>query len=113
MEATLCPATRKQTVNSTLMVQQGLEILISVTGLRGYCELWQDRLELLAAGFLTPLHHLVEERSVGLRHDDCRQRRRSGQLSTTHRQRTIHQVSQSMTHSYNLVQNFASPKGLM
>lgn len=63
-----------------LLYGQGISQTISVTGLRGYGELWQDRLELLAAGFLTPLHHLVEERSVGLRHDDCRQRRRSGQL---------------------------------
>lgn len=53
--------------------------------LRGYGEFWQDRLELLAAGFLTPLHHLVQERSVGLGHDDSSHRRRSGQLSQKHR----------------------------
>lgn len=42
---------------------------------RGYGEFRQDRLELLAAGFLTPLHHLVQERSVALGHDDVSHRR--------------------------------------
>ena len=49
--------------------------------LRGYGEFWQDSLELLAAGFLTPLHHLVEERRVGLGHDDSDHWGGSGQLS--------------------------------
>jgi len=43
--------------------------------LRGYGEFGQDRLEILAAGFLTPLQHLVQERRVGLGHDDSGHRR--------------------------------------
>lgn len=53
--------------------------------LRGYGEFGQDRLELLAAGFLTPLHHLVQKWRVGLGHDDSSHRRRSGQLSQQHK----------------------------
>lgn len=34
----------------------------------GYGQFRQDSLELLPAGFLVPLHHLVQQ-SVGLRHD--------------------------------------------
>lgn len=57
--------------------------------LRGYGEFWQDRLEVLAAGFLTPLHHLVQERSVGLGHDDSTHRRERTTVSKTESLGTI------------------------
>lgn len=64
--------------------------------LRGYSQFGQDRLELLAAGFLIPLRHLVQERRVGLGHDDCRRRRRSTQLSKTTKPLTTITPSQSL-----------------
>lgn len=45
--------------------------------LGGYSEFWKDSLELLAAGLLTPLHHFVQERGVGLGHGGSRKRRSS------------------------------------
>lgn len=73
--------------------------IVRVSSLLGYCEFRQDGLELLAAGFLTPLHHLVQERGVSLGHGGSRRRRRSGQLLK--REDVSEQwskVSQSMTH---------------
>lgn len=64
--------------HSIAQTNETIDLRVTVC-LRGYGEFRQDRLELLAAGFLTPLHHLVQE-SVGLGHDDSSHRRRSGQL---------------------------------